>query len=115
MSEFAGLRQSNGVGTFQLEGGRLYMFASITPYIPYDDAALYCKFLDYGGYRDWRLPTALEVISLSYLSYSRLPYGFYWAGDEFGTPVRVMIPSGTRSIIKDVDGIPGYTKPVRSN
>jgi hypothetical protein len=27
-----------------------------------EEALLYCKFLDYGGYRDWRLPTAQEWV-----------------------------------------------------
>lgn len=26
----------------------------------YDDALLYCQFLEYGGHRDWRLPTYKE-------------------------------------------------------
>jgi hypothetical protein len=26
----------------------------------YDDALLYCQFLEHDGYRDWRMPTAEE-------------------------------------------------------
>ena len=26
----------------------------------YDEAVLYCQFLDYNGHRDWRLPTLVE-------------------------------------------------------
>ena len=26
----------------------------------YDDAILYCQFLEYNGHRDWRLPTRQE-------------------------------------------------------
>lgn len=34
----------------------------------YDEAVLYCAFLDYNGHRDWRLPTRseyLDVIGIS--------------------------------------------------
>jgi hypothetical protein len=26
----------------------------------YDEAVLYCQFLDYGGHKDWRIPTHSE-------------------------------------------------------
>lgn len=28
----------------------------------YNDAVLYCAFCRYGGYNDWRLPTAIELL-----------------------------------------------------
>jgi hypothetical protein len=37
----------------------------------YDEALLYCQFLDYDGHKDWRLPTWVE-----YNEYSSL-YGWY--------------------------------------
>lgn len=33
----------------------------------YDDALLYCQFLEYDGYRDWRMPTEEEWINLDHI------------------------------------------------
>lgn len=31
----------------------------------YDEAVLYCHFLEYDGYSDWRMPTFFEVCRFS--------------------------------------------------
>lgn len=33
----------------------------------YDDALLYCQFLEYDGYRDWCMPTEEEWINLDHI------------------------------------------------
>lgn len=36
----------------------------------YDEALLYCQFLDYNGYNDWRMPSVVEYRSDAYQSSS---------------------------------------------
>jgi hypothetical protein len=37
-------------------------------FMRYDEAILYCQFLDYRGYKDWRLPTHDEYNRITTLS-----------------------------------------------
>jgi hypothetical protein len=37
-------------------------FAQKSRVLSYDEALLYCKFLDFNGYTDWRMPTFEECI-----------------------------------------------------
>lgn len=32
--------------------------------LTYDEAILYCTFLDYNGHTDWRLPTRVEYLDV---------------------------------------------------
>ena len=57
----------------------------------YNEAILYCQFLDYNGHRDWRLPTKEEYWDTSGL------YGWF---------------SGVNHYLWDVDDI-GFVTPVR--
>lgn len=43
--------------------------------LSYDDAILYCQFLNYNGYTDWRLPTFAECKEYS------LGYDHWWQVD----------------------------------
>ena len=96
MSEFDGLKHPRGMITFQLNGLHTLSPRIVERQLSYNDALLYCQFLDYGGYKSWRLPTVDELVSASYLSYAELTYGFYWAIDYAGNPAGVMLPSGTK-------------------
>jgi hypothetical protein len=35
-------------------------------YMTYEEAILYCQFLEYNGHRDWRMPTRDEYSSNAY-------------------------------------------------
>lgn len=41
----------------------------------YSDALLYCLFLEYGGHRDWRLPTSRDLIDENILC-------SFWVDDD---------------------------------
>jgi|688.fasta_scaffold00172_94 hypothetical protein len=64
-------------------------FAPISPMLTYEEAVIYCTFLDYNGYRDWRMPTK-EEYSNPYVT-----HGWYVKKNQFKpidkflvTPVR---------------------------
>jgi hypothetical protein len=54
----------------------------------FDEAVLYCQFLDYGGHKDWRLPTKPEYNSAEHIEgvwyATDTPHTFKW----YAWPVR---------------------------
>ena len=46
-----------------------------------EEAAIYCQFLNYGGYTDWRLPTWDECCSSASNIYFRINSKFCWYSD----------------------------------
>ena len=116
MSEFAGLQQPLGMVTFNLNGLHTLSPRSAERYIPYNEAVLYCQFLEISGYRGWRFPTIDELTSLTYLSYASLSGGFYWATDYNGEVISVMMPSATTSIINaNHTNAPRVIRPIHRN
>lgn len=98
MSEFAGLQQPRGMLTFFLNGPRTLSPISAERYLPYEEALLYCQFLNINDHIDWRLPTVDELVSLTYLHLSdtKLSWGVYWATDHNGA-LGLIMPPGTES------------------
>lgn len=116
MSEFADLQQPLGMVTFNLNGLHTLSPRSAERYISYNEAVLYCQFLEISGYRGWRFPTVEELTSLSYLSYAILSGGFYWATDYDGEVISVIMPSGTTSIIStNSSKDPRIIRPIHCN
>ena len=50
-------------------------------HMTYGEALLYCQFLDYNGYRDWRLPTYDEYLCARTIMYASLEAPGWWDGD----------------------------------
>jgi hypothetical protein len=53
-------------------------FAPESPKLTYDDAVLYCQFLDYDGYTDWRMPTFEECKTYQGTTFRSLNYLVWW-------------------------------------
>lgn len=44
--------------------------APTAPRMSFNEALLYCQFLEYRGYKDWRLPTFNECVELGSIGWS---------------------------------------------
>ena len=62
----------------------------------WDNARLYCMFLEVAGKKDWRLPTTCELYKIYksgvYLTDIR---SYYWSSDEFTTNFAWMVGAYT--------------------
>ncbi len=94
--------RDNGDGTVTDELTGLMWKKDESPNLNWEEALRYCAGLDWGGHKDWRLPTVRELGSIVDLSFKDKvwyfkeffpgtqisPLGFYWSsttyGDTFG-------------------------------
>ncbi len=73
------------------EGGDEYFIdvaIDLITRLSYDNAKIYCQFLEYEGYTDWRLPVNGEIRDLSPFLTLWGSHGFYWINNNYYSQYR---------------------------
>jgi hypothetical protein len=66
----------------------LFEVGPVSKSMSYDEAILYCRFLDYNGHRDWRMPTIPEARLIGSLGWGQDDHDMEFASNLTVTPVR---------------------------
>lgn len=68
-----------------------------------EEAAMYCRFLDYSGYTDWRLPKAIEITAInSFLTRYGMGSVGYWIESSLYNSIAESYVIPVRDVVHEI-------------
>jgi hypothetical protein len=68
-----------------------------------EEAAIYCQFLNYGGYTDWRLPKAMEIAEInSFLTRYGMGNVGYWIESSLYNSISESYVIPVRNVVQEM-------------